>query len=43
VLCDQALETAEHLCLNCDFAREVWASVSLWSDEGSGIQLSTFP
>jgi hypothetical protein len=30
-LCDQELESAEHLTLQCVFAREVWALVSAWS------------
>jgi hypothetical protein len=31
-LCDQAPETADHLCLQCVFAQEVWVLVSAWSD-----------
>jgi hypothetical protein len=31
-LCDQVDETAEHLCLHCVFAREVWDLVSRWTD-----------
>jgi hypothetical protein len=30
VLCDQAFETAYHLCLECVYAREVWELVSHW-------------
>jgi hypothetical protein len=32
ILCDQDLETADHLCLHCVYAREVWQRVSVWSD-----------
>ncbi|PVH31679.1 hypothetical protein PAHAL_9G208900 [Panicum hallii] len=31
-LCDQEQQTAEHLCLHCVFAREVWMLVSGWSN-----------
>jgi mannosylglycoprotein endo-beta-mannosidase len=31
ILCDQALETAVHLCLHCVFAREVWHLVTTWA------------
>jgi hypothetical protein len=31
-LCDQELETAEHLCLHCVFAQEVWFLVTQWTD-----------
>jgi hypothetical protein len=31
-LCDQELETAQHLCLHCVYAQEVWHLVSGWSD-----------
>jgi hypothetical protein len=30
-LCDQEEETAEHLCLPCVFAQEVWMLVSQWT------------
>jgi hypothetical protein len=32
VLCDQELETANHLCLQCVFAQEVWLLVAGWTD-----------
>jgi hypothetical protein len=31
ILCDQVEETAQHLCLHCVFAREVWYLVSNWA------------
>jgi hypothetical protein len=31
-LCDQEFETADHTCLNCVFAQEVWVQVSAWTD-----------
>jgi hypothetical protein len=31
-LCDQEAETAEHLCLQCVFAQEVWLLVAAWSE-----------
>jgi hypothetical protein len=31
-LCDQEEETAEHLCLRCVFAQEVWCLVAGWLD-----------
>lgn len=31
-LCDQAKETAGHLCLHCVYAREVWDHVSRWTN-----------
>jgi hypothetical protein len=31
-LCDQEQETAEHLCLHCVFAQEVWLLVHQWTD-----------
>jgi hypothetical protein len=30
-LCDQHLESAEHLILRCVYAREVWSLVSAWA------------
>jgi hypothetical protein len=32
LLCDQHPETAEHLCLHCSFAQEVWFLVSNWTE-----------
>jgi hypothetical protein len=32
VLCDQELETTDHLCLECVFAKEVWLAVEQWTD-----------
>ncbi|KAF8672436.1 hypothetical protein HU200_049647 [Digitaria exilis] len=32
VLCDQAQETAVHLCLQCVFAREIWVLVETWTE-----------
>jgi hypothetical protein len=32
ILCDQAWETAAHLCLHCVYAREVWYLVSYWAE-----------
>jgi hypothetical protein len=32
-LCDQVPETAEHLCLHCVFAKEVWLHVQHWSQD----------
>jgi hypothetical protein len=37
VLCDQELESATHLCLQCVFARQVWYLVSSWT--GGRIQI----
>jgi len=31
-LCDQELETAAHLCLNCSFAKEVWHLLLSWAN-----------
>jgi hypothetical protein len=31
-LCDQELETAQHLCLNCVYAQELWHLVSGWTN-----------
>jgi hypothetical protein len=31
-MCDQHLETADHLCLQCVFAQGVWVLVAHWSD-----------
>lgn len=31
VLCDQEPETAANICLGCEFAREVWARVAVWT------------
>ena len=31
-LCDQAPETAQHLCLNCVYAQEVWVLVAQWTE-----------
>jgi len=31
-LCDQLEETAEHMCLHCVFAQEVWLLVSNWTE-----------
>ena len=32
-LCDQSMESAEHLCLHCTFAQEVWVKVRSWSGD----------
>jgi hypothetical protein len=32
-LCDQELESAEHLCLQCVYAQEVWLLVTQWTDD----------
>ena len=34
-LCDQAPETAAHLCLHCPFAQEVWFLVHTWTGGSS--------
>jgi hypothetical protein len=34
ILCDQAWETAAHLCLHCVYAREVWVLVASWIGGG---------
>jgi hypothetical protein len=31
-LCDQAFESAPHLCLHCVYAQEVWLMVATWSE-----------
>ena len=31
-LCDQEVETAAHLCLDCVFAQEVWHLMQVWSN-----------
>ncbi|CAO2206826.1 unnamed protein product [Urochloa humidicola] len=31
-LCDQTLEDADHLCLHCVYAQEVWMLVAHWTD-----------
>jgi hypothetical protein len=31
-LCDQELETAQHLCLHCVYAQELWHLVSGWTN-----------
>jgi hypothetical protein len=31
-LCDQAFESAAHLCLHCVYAQEVWLMVATWSE-----------
>lgn len=31
-LCDQAPQTADHLCLQCVFAQEIWVLVSGWTN-----------
>ena len=31
-LCDQAPESAAHLCLQCPFAQEVWFLVHVWTE-----------
>jgi hypothetical protein len=31
-LCSQEAETADHLCLHCVFAKEVWLAVQVWSE-----------
>lgn len=33
VMCDQAPETEDHLCLHCPFAKEVWGHVRTWSGD----------
>jgi len=30
--CDQAPESAAHLCLQCPFAQEVWFLVHVWTE-----------
>jgi hypothetical protein len=31
-LCDQEPELADHLCLRCVFAQEVWVQLSAWTE-----------
>jgi hypothetical protein len=31
-LCDHELESAEHLCLQCVYAQQVWLLVTQWTD-----------
>jgi hypothetical protein len=39
-LCDQDVETADHLCLHCVFEKEVWMVVHVWSKNSVAIPVS---
>jgi hypothetical protein len=43
-LCDREPETAEHLCVQCVFAQEVWFLVATWSEDALQVpgRLRTF-